>query len=77
MVTHVTIFLIYFLNIDILAVTFFFYSLNISIILTVFVMHLYKYQHTFTGCPKKKNATYLTDCNFAFSVSKLLNDGSF
>ena len=30
-----------------------------------------------TGCPPPKKATCLTDCNFAFSTSKLLNDGSF
>ena len=43
----VTIFILYFLNIDMLAITYFFYSLNISILLIVFVMLLYKYQHTF------------------------------
>ena len=38
---------VYFLNIDILAVTYFFYSFNIIVLLTAFVMHLYKYQHIF------------------------------
>ena len=31
---------------------------------------------SYTGCPKT-NATCLTDCNFAYSASKLVNDGSF